>query len=98
MASLRSGLSVEDQSNEFFGPNLAKHVVPFEAAASAFLDPMALSGPDPENSATESRDVTFAYSRMDELLAISRTYPPGGICLFSTRRVTGAERKLCEEN
>jgi uncharacterized protein len=78
--------------------NLAKHGVAFEEAASAFLDPMALSGPDPDHSSTESRYVTFAYSRLGQLLAISHTYRPGGIRLISARRVTRAERKLYEEN
>ena len=78
--------------------NRAKHGVSFDEAASAFLDPMALSGPDPDHSSTESRYVTFAYSRLGQLLAISHTYRPGGIRLISARRVTRAERKLYEEN
>jgi uncharacterized protein len=78
--------------------NVVKHGVAFEEAASAFLDPMALSGPDPDHSTTESRYVTFAYSRLGQLLAISHTYRPGGIRLISARRVTRAERKLYEEN
>ena len=78
--------------------NLVKHGVAFEEAASAFLDPMALSGPDPDHSSTESRYVTFAYSRLGQLLAISHTYRPGGIRVISARRVTRVERKLYEEN
>lgn len=78
--------------------NLAKHGLAFEEAASAFLDPMALSGPDPDHSSTEFRYVTFAYSRLGQLLAISHTHRPGSIRLISARRVTRAERKLYEEN
>ncbi len=78
--------------------NVAKHGVAFDEAASAFLDPMALSGPDPDHSPTESRYVTFAYSRLGKLLAISHMYRPGGIRLISARRVTRSERKLYEEN
>jgi uncharacterized protein len=78
--------------------NLVKHGVAFEEAASAFLDPMALSGPDPDHSSTESRYVTFAYSRLGQLLAISHTYRLGGIRVISARRVTRVERKLYEEN
>ena len=77
---------------------VVKHGVSFDEAASTFLDPMALSGPDPDHSSTESRFVTFAYSRLGQLLAISHTYRPGGIRLISARRVTRAERKLYEEN
>ena len=78
--------------------NRAKHAVSFDEAASAFLDPMAQSGPDPDHSSTESRYVTFAYSRLAQLLAISHTYHAGGIRLISARRVTRSERKLYEEN
>lgn len=78
--------------------NLVKHRVSFDEAASAFLDPMALSGPDPDHSSVESRFLTFAYSRLGQLLAISHTYRPGSIRLISARRVTRTERKLYEEN
>lgn len=78
--------------------NLVKHRVSFDEAASAFLDPMALSGPDPDHSPVESRFLTFAYSRLGQLLAISHTYRPGSIRLISARRVTRTERKLYEEN
>ena len=78
--------------------NLGKHGISFDEAASAFLDPMALSGPDPDHSSTESRYVTFAYSRLGQLLAISHTYRLGAIRLISARRVTRSERKLYEEN
>ena len=37
--------------------NRAKHGISFDEAASAFLDPMALSGPDPDHSANETRYV-----------------------------------------
>ena len=78
--------------------NRAKHGISFDEAASAFLDPMALSGPDPDHSANETRYVTFAHSRLGQLLAISHTYRLGGIRLISARRVTRSERKLYEEN
>ncbi len=78
--------------------NLAKHGVSFEEAASAFLDPMALSGQDPDHSTDESRYISFAYSRLGQLLAISHTYRPGSIRLISARRATRVERKLYEEN
>ena len=78
--------------------NVAKHGISFDEAASAFLDQMALSGPDPDHSSAESRYLTFAYSRLGQLLAISHTYRAGGIRLISARRVTRAERKLYEEN
>jgi uncharacterized protein len=39
--------------------NLSKHGVSFDEAGSVFLDPLALSGPDPDHSAGEHRYITF---------------------------------------
>ena len=39
--------------------NLRKHGVSFDEAASIFLDSLALSGPDPDHSISESRYITF---------------------------------------
>ena len=78
--------------------NFAKHGVSFDEAASAFLDPMGLSGRDPDHSTAESRYLTFAYSRLGQLLAISHTYRAGSIRLISARCVTRSERKIYEEN
>lgn len=77
--------------------NVKKHGITFDEAATVFLDPMALSGPDPDHSLDESRYISFGMSRLGHLLAVSNTYRPGGIRLISARRVTRAERKLYEE-
>jgi uncharacterized DUF497 family protein len=77
--------------------NLAKHGIAFDEGATVFLDPFALSGPDPEHSLGEARYITFGLSCLGHLLAVSHTYRPGGIRLISARRVTRAERKLYEE-
>ncbi len=77
--------------------NLGKHGVSFDEAATAFLDPLALSGPDPDHSVGESRYISFGMSSLGRLFAVSHTYRPGGIRLISARRVTRAERKLYEE-
>jgi uncharacterized DUF497 family protein len=78
--------------------NVKKHGVTFDEAATVFLDPMALSGPDPDHSRDESRYISFGMSSLGHLLAVSHTYRPGGIRLISARRVTRAERKLYEED
>lgn len=78
--------------------NLRKHGVSFDEAASAFLDPLALSGPDPDHSAGEHRYITFGMSSLGRLLAVSHTHRPGVIRIISARRVTRAERKIYEEN
>ena len=77
--------------------NLRKHGVSFDEAATVFLDPYALSGPDPEHSVQEERYITFGYSRLGRLLAVCHMYRPGTIRIISTRRVTRGERKLYEE-
>ena len=77
--------------------NLAKHGISFDEGATVFLDQLAVSGPDPDNSSGESRYITFGQSSIGHLLVVSHTYRPGGIRLISARRVTRAERKLYEE-
>ena len=78
--------------------NVRKHGVTFDEAGSAFLDQLALSGPDPDHSAGEHRYITFGMSSLGRILAVSHTHRPGVIRIISARRVTRAERKIYEEN
>ena len=78
--------------------NLRKHGVSFDEAATVFLDPHAVSGPDPDHSVDEERYVTFGYSRLGRLITICHTYRPGAIRIINARRVTRSERKLYEES
>jgi hypothetical protein len=78
--------------------NVRKHGVSFDEAGSAFLDPLALSGPDPDHSTGEPRYITFGMSGLGRLLTVFHTHRPGVIRIISARRVTRAERKLYEEN
>ena len=77
--------------------NLAKHGVSFDEGATIFLDQLAMSGPDPDHSAGESRYISFGQSSLGRLLVVSHTFRPGSIRLISAKRVTRAERKLYEE-
>ena len=77
--------------------NLAKHGVSVDEGATVFLDPLAVSGPDPDHSFEESRYITFGISSLGHLLAVSHAYRQGAIRLISARRATRAERKLYEE-
>ncbi len=74
-----------------------KHGVPFDEAATVFLDDLASSGPDPDHSIGEARYLTFGVSRLVRLLAVSHSYRPGAIRIISARRVTRMERMLYEE-
>jgi len=44
--------------------NRRKHGVSFDEAATVFLDPHAVSGPDPDHSAEEKRYITFGCSKL----------------------------------
>jgi len=77
--------------------NQAKHGVSFDEAATTFLDPHAVSGPDPDHSVDEERYITFGYSQLTRLLAVCHTYRPGAIRIINARRVTRSERKIYEE-
>ncbi len=42
--------------------NLREHHVSFEEAATVFLDPLAMTYPDPDHSEEEDREITIGYS------------------------------------
>jgi uncharacterized protein len=53
--------------------NLRKHRVSFEEAASAFLDPLAVTYPDPDHSAEEFREITSGRSAKLGVIFLSHT-------------------------
>lgn len=77
--------------------NTSKHRISFDEAATAFLDPLAVSGPDPDHSTDESRYVTFGLSSLGRLLVVAHTYRPDSIRIISARRADRSERKMYEE-
>ncbi len=77
--------------------NRRKHGASFDEAATVFLDPLAVSGPDPDHSLGEERYVTFGMSRLGRLLAVCHTYRPGTIRIITARRVTRGEKEIYEE-
>jgi uncharacterized DUF497 family protein len=48
--------------------NLRKHGVSFEEAATVFLDPLAVTYPDPDHSDEENTEITFGHSVGQRLL------------------------------
>ena len=42
--------------------NIQKHGVSFDEAAMVFLDPLALTFPDPYHSGGEEREITIGYT------------------------------------
>ena len=77
--------------------NLRKHGVSFDEAASAFFDPLAVSGNDPDHSTDEDRFITFGLSSRGRLLTVVHTVRTESIRIISARRATRTERKLYEE-
>jgi uncharacterized DUF497 family protein len=50
--------------------NLRKHSVSFEEAATVFLDPLAVTYPDPDHSAAETREITLGHSAKQGLVFV----------------------------
>ena len=72
--------------------NLQKHGVAFTEGASVFLDPLALTFPDPDHSEGEARFVTLGHSSTGNLLFVSHLdLEANRIRIISTRRATRRE-------
>jgi uncharacterized DUF497 family protein len=82
--------------------NLAKHGVAFEAAMTVFLDPLARSRFDEDNSDKETRWVTLGEARNGLLLVVVHTYIETApdrvyVRIISARRPTGREARQYRE-
>jgi uncharacterized DUF497 family protein len=51
--------------------NLRNHRLSFEEAATVFLDPLAVTYPDPDHSGEEFREITIGYSQGRSNLSIT---------------------------
>ena len=77
--------------------NLRKHGVSFVEAATVFLDPVAVTYPDPDHSDEEDREITIGHSVKHRVLFISHSQRGDRFRLISARKATGRERKGHEE-
>jgi len=77
--------------------NLRRHGVPFEEAATVFLDSLAVTYPDPDHSDQEKREITIGHSTRQRLLFISHCPRGDRIRIISARRATRKERDQHEE-
>ncbi len=77
--------------------NLREHDVSFEEAATVFLDPLAMTYPDPDHSDAEDREITIGYSARRRLLFVSHVQRSGRTRIISAREATRRERKQHEE-
>lgn len=77
--------------------NARKHRVSFEEAASVFLDPLAVTYPDPDHSTDELREITVGHSMKQRVIFIYHTQRFDRIRIIGARRATPRERRQYEE-
>lgn len=78
--------------------NLAKHGVSFEEAASALLDPLALTVFDTAHSVSENRWLTVGYSQAWRVLLVVSTDGEASTRIISARKATLGERQIYERH
>lgn len=76
--------------------NIQKHGVSFNDAATVFLDPLALTYPDP-HSGGEEREITIGYSAGHEAVFVSHCERGNRVRIISARKAAGRERRQYEE-
>ena len=76
--------------------NATNHGVPFVEAVSAFLDPLALTMPDPLHPEFEGRFLCLGMSREKRLLVVCHTERGERIRIISARETTRQERRFYE--
>jgi uncharacterized DUF497 family protein len=77
--------------------NLRKHRVSFEEAATVFLDPLAVTYPDPDHSGEEMREITIGHSAKRGVLFLSHTQRGDRTRIIGARKATRGERQQYEE-
>jgi hypothetical protein len=77
--------------------NLRKHGLSFDEAATAFLDPMALTFSDPDHSAEEEREITIGCSAGHRVVFVSHCHRGNRVRIISARKAARRERRQYEE-
>lgn len=77
--------------------NLRRHGISFEEAATVFLDPLALTFPDPDHSDEEEREITIGHSSRQRVVFVSHCQRGDRCRIISARKATRKERKQYEE-
>ena len=77
--------------------NLRKRGVSFGQAATVFLDPLAMTFPDPDHSENEDREITIGYSMRRQVLFVAHSGRGDRVRIISARRAARSERKQYEE-
>ena len=81
--------------------NLKKHAVSFEEASTVFLDPLAITFPDPDHSGLEQREITIGHTEKGEwcsFLIASADGESGSSARADPQRPSGdSMKKLTEQ-
>lgn len=77
--------------------NLRRHGISFEEAATVFLDPLALTFPDPDHSDEEEREITIGHSPRQRAVFVSHCQRRERLRIISARKATRKERRQYEE-
>jgi hypothetical protein len=77
--------------------NIKKHRVTFQAAATVFGDPLAITFQDPDHSEGEDRQMTFGLSLQKRLIVVSHTQRKDQTRIISARLMDRTERVIYEE-
>ena len=77
--------------------NLRSHGVSFEEASTVFLDPLAITYPNPDHSHDEDREITIGITARGWVVFISHCQRGERIRIISARKTTRKERKQYEE-
>ena len=77
--------------------NIQKHGVSFDEAATVFLDPLALTFPDPYHSGGEEREITIGYTTGHQVVFVSHCQRGNRVRIISARKATRKERRQYEE-
>ncbi len=78
--------------------NLRKHGVSFEEASTVFLDPLAITFPDPDHSDEEDREITIGLTTKNRVVFVSHCPRGERTRIIGARPTTRKERKQYEES
>ncbi|MEO8658585.1 MAG: BrnT family toxin [Bryobacteraceae bacterium] len=77
--------------------NRRKHRISFEEAAGVFMDPLAITYPDPDHSESEQREVTIGHTRDEQIVFVAHCERGNRVRIISARYATRSERRQYEE-
>lgn len=91
-----SGVTVEWNARKA-AANLKKHRLTFEEAATVFLDPLAVTFPDPDHSLEELREITIGCTMKGRIVFVCHCEREERTRMISARFATRNEQKQYEE-